>query len=120
MEMQDNPGVNSLEPGEIQLEPAIPLVRSSPIRGDSRDAEAEPSGMDSDPEGNSDEGSTDSRSSYATPIKKPRGRKSNKKQREERSYADILQGSQLTLKTMVNTRSKQGQPSKGVVPSKSK
>ena len=81
-ETQDNQGGNASEPGEIQPEPAIPFVRSSPIRGDSRDAEAEPSAMDSDPGGDSDEGSTESGSSYATPIKKPRGRKSNKNQRE--------------------------------------
>ena len=109
-----------MEPEEIQPEPAIPLVRSSPNRGDSRDAEAEPIAMDSDPGGDSDEGSTESGSSYATPIKKSRGWKSNKNIREERSYADILQGSQLTLKAMVNTRSKHGQPSKGAIPSKSK
>jgi hypothetical protein len=75
---------------------------------------------DSDPGGDTDEGSTESESSHATPAKNPRGRKSNKKKREEFSYADIMQGSQKTLKGMMSTRSKQGQASKGVVPSKSK
>ena len=107
-ETQDSQGGNALEPGEIQPEPAHPLVRSSSTCGDSREAEADPSAMDSDPGGDNDDGSSESGSSYATPIKKARGRKSNKKQREERSYADILQGSQLTLKAMVNTRSKHG------------
>ena len=120
VEMQDTQGATSLEPGEIQPEPANPLVGSSPTRGDSREVEEDPLTIDSDPGGDTDEGSTESGSSHATPVKNPRGQKSNKKQREERSYADILQGSQQSIKSMMNTRSKQGQASKGAAPSKSK
>jgi hypothetical protein len=112
VETQDTQGATSLEPGEIQPEPANPLSGSSPTRGEAEE--------DSDPGGDTDEGSTESGSPHATPVKNPRGRKPNKKKREEFSYADILQGSQQTLKGMMNTRSKQGQASKGVVPSKSK
>ena len=94
VETQDTQGATSLEPREIQPEPANPLAGSSPTRGDSREAEEDPSAIDSDPGGDTDEGSTESGSLHATPVKKPRGRKSKKKQREEKSYADVLQGSQ--------------------------
>lgn len=45
-------------------------------------------------------------SSQVTPIKSIRGRKSKKKQREEKTYLDVLQGSHKTLKGMMNTRSR--------------
>jgi len=61
-----------------------------------------------------DEG-TESSSSQATLIKITRGRKSKKKEREEKTYLDVLQGSQQTLKGMINTRStkKKGSAPKG-------
>eukprot|EP00253_Pinus_taeda_P001787 PITA_01787 len=55
---------------------------------------------DEDSEGRTDE----SDSSQVTPIKSSRGRKSKKKLREEKTYRDVLQGSQKTLKGMMNTR----------------
>jgi hypothetical protein len=108
-EKQNAQGAIPLEPGEIHPELANPLAGSSPIRGEEEE--------DSELGGDTDEGSTKSGSLHATPVKNPRGRKPNKKKREEISYADILQGSQKTLKGMMNTRSKQGQASKGGVPS---
>lgn len=64
-----------------------------------------------DSEGRTDE----SDSSQITPIKSSRGRKSKKKLREEKTYRDVLQGSQKTLKGMMNTRSgrKHGSAPKG-------
>ena len=51
----------------------------------------------------------DSSSSLHTiPFKNSRGRKSTKKKREEASYLAVLEGSQKTLKGMLNTRSKKG------------
>jgi hypothetical protein len=58
-------------------------------------------------------------SSQATPKKSTRGRKSKKKEREEKTYLDVLQGSQKTLKGIINTRNtrKQGQAPKGATTS---
>jgi hypothetical protein len=111
-EMKNTHGATSLEPGEIQPEPANPLSGNSPTHGEVEE--------DSNLGGDTDEGSSEFESLHATPVKNPRGRKPNKKKKEKFSYADILQGSQQTLKDMMNTRSKQGQASKGAVPSKSK
>ena len=62
---------------------------------------------------------TESDGSQITPIKSARGRKSKKKQREEKTYLDVLQGSQKTLKGMMNTRSerKQSKAPKGATTS---
>ena len=67
----------------------------------------------------SEERDTESDGSQITPIKSARGRKSKKKQREEKTYLDILQGSQKTLKGMMNTRSgrKQSRAPKGATTS---
>ena len=122
MEIPVIQAANSLEPGEIptQLDSAPPRVERPPIREEIREVDEEPSAADSDLGACSDEESFELSSSHATPVKNPRGQKSNKKQREERSYADILQDSQQSIKSMMNTRSKQGQDSKGATPSKSK
>ena len=122
MEIPDIQAANSLEPGEIptQLDHAPPRMERPPIREEIREVGEEPSTAESDPGGFSDEEASESSTSHATPIKNPRGRKSKKKQREEKSYADVLQGSQKTLKSMMNTRSKIGQAPKGAAPSQSK
>ena len=120
MEIPVTQAVNTLEPGEIPPHPdsAAPRAESTPIREEPREVGEEPSAADSDPGVFSYEEATDS--SHATPVKTTRGRKSKKKQREEKSYADVLQGSQKTLKSMMNTRSKIGQASKGATPFQSK
>jgi len=65
----------------------------------------------------SDDEYFDTSGSQITPKKSTRGRKSKKKEREEKTYLDVLQGSQKTLKGMVNTRStkKQGWAKKGAL-----
>ena len=75
--------------------------------------------LGSDSGGESEERDTDSDGSQITPIKSARGRKSKKKQREEKTYLDVLQGSQKTLKGMMNTRSgrKQNRAPRGVTTS---
>ena len=75
--------------------------------------------LGSDSGGDSEDRGTKSGSSQVTPIKVTLSRKTKKKQREEKTYLDILQGSQKTLKGMINTRStiKQGQAPKGATTS---
>ena len=80
--------------------------------------EEDPTNIDSDQGGFSDEYASESSSPHATPLKTSRGRKSKKKHREEKSFKDVAKGSQKTLPHMIGTRSKQGQPSKGASPSK--
>ena len=122
METPVTQDANSLEPGEIPSQPesVTPRAKSPPIREETREVDEEPSAAESDPRGFSDEGATESSSSHATPVNIQRGRKSKKKQREEKSYAYVLQDSQKTLKSMMNTRSKIAQASKGTAPSQSK
>lgn len=71
--------------------------------------------LGSDSEGDSEDGVLDSDISQVTPIKLARGKNSKKKQREEKTCLDVLQGCQKTLKGMMNTRSrcKHGQSPKG-------
>jgi hypothetical protein len=82
-----------------------------------KEVEEEHISLDSDLGGLEDRG-TESSSSQATPIKPTRGWKSKKKEREEKTYRDVLQGSQQTLKGMINTRStkKKGSTPKGATP----
>ena len=88
---------------------------------DQREKEAEEDhiSLGSESGGDSEDGGTESGNSQVTPIKVTLGRKTKKKQREEKTYLDILQGSQKTLKGMINTRStiKQGQAPKGATTS---
>ena len=63
--------------------------------------------LDSDPGEETDECASSS-ILQSIPIKIPRGRKSKKKQREEATYLAVLEGSQKTLKGIMNTRSKKG------------
>ena len=80
--------------------------------------EEDPSNLDSDQEGFSEEEYSYSSSPQATPLKSNRGRKSKKKHREEKSLRDVAKGSQKTLPNMISTRSRQGQPTKGATPPK--
>ena len=82
----------------------------------SKDLDEDLSNLDSDLGGYSDEGATESSNSHATPIQPTRGSKSKKKHREEKALRDITKGTQKTLSTMMSTRSKQGQASKGDSP----
>ena len=53
----------------------------------------------------SDEGATETDSSVGTPEKAPRGRKPERKKREEKSYRDVTAGVQQTIPDMMETRS---------------
>ena len=65
------------------------------------------------------EGDTETSSPLGTPDQPKRGRKTEKKRREEQSYKDVVQGSQHTIPEMMNTRSgmKLGKTPKGGQPS---
>eukprot|EP00253_Pinus_taeda_P008795 PITA_08795 len=104
---------------ETEEETAVPLTEADQggIAGND-----EHISLASDSGEESKEKDSNSDSSQITPIKSTRGRKSKKKQREEITYRDVLQGSQKTLKGMMNTRSgrKHNRAPKGVSPSHSK
>ena len=108
----------TLEPGEIPQTVPCPSLATEALES-SKEASADHL-PDSDPGEESDEDSSTS-SRHATPIKNPRGRKSKKKKREEATYLAILDGSQKTLKGIMNTRSKKGttQAPKGDNPTQS-
>ena len=125
-----------LEPGEIpnrdsEKDPLPNLETEPPLSADpkgtpaynidqakSKGLDEDPSNMDSDLGRYSDEGATECSSSHATPIHPTRGRKSKKKHREEKALRAITKGTQKTLTTIMSTRSKQGQASKGASPPK--
>jgi hypothetical protein len=52
-----------------------------------------------------EEGATETNSSVRTPEKAPRGRKSKRKKREEKSYRDVAVGTQKIIPDMMMTRS---------------
>ena len=95
-----------LEPGEIPLSDPGDLkdaFQPEPSRGTNE----EPLLLKTDPGEDTDDGDSSS-SLHTIPFKNSRGRKSTKKKREEASYLAVLEGSQKTLKGMLNTRSKKG------------
>ena len=106
-------------PGEVPTHPDPTL---SPVITEIipplNDQEEDPSNLDSDQEGFSEEEYSYSSSSQATPLKSNRGRKTKKKHQEEKSLRDVAKGSQKTLPNMISTRSRQGQPTKGASPPK--
>jgi hypothetical protein len=96
--------------GGAKVDPEAPIGSSK-----EKETEEEHFSLASESEEDSDEEESSTRSSQITPKKATRGRKSKKKEREEKTYLDVLQGSQKTLKGMVNTRNtrKQGRALKG-------
>ena len=96
------------------IPPHVPTGELSKIASQEED----PSNIDSDQGGFSDEYASESSSPHATPLKTSKGWKSKKKHCEEKSFRDVAKGSQKTLPNMISTRSKQGQPSKGASHSK--
>ena len=74
--------------------PAIPSPSKEPISLGSE------TGADS-----SEEGDIEVNSPSGTPDQPKRGRKPEKKRREEQSYKDVVQGSQHIIPEMMNTRS---------------
>ena len=95
-----------LEPGEIPLSDPGDL-KAAFHSETSRGTNEEPLLLETDPGEDSDEGDSSS-SMHTIPFKNSRGRKSTRKKREEASYLAVLEGSQKTLKGMLNTRSKKG------------
>ena len=64
-----------------------------------------------------DGGATETSSLVGTPEKATRGRKPERKKREEKSYRDVTAGLQQTIPDMMETRStKKGKASKGATP----
>ena len=64
-----------------------------------------------------DEGAMENSSPVGTPEKAPRGRKPERKKREEKSYRDVTAGVHHTIPDMIETRSsKKGKASKGATP----
>jgi hypothetical protein len=63
----------------------------------------------------SEDGATETSSSVGTLEKAPRGRKSERKKREEKSYRNVAVGTQKTIPNMMTTRStkKAGKAPKG-------
>ena len=102
-----------MEPGEVNQ----PLEGAT-FPGSPKEANEDLLMLDSNPDEDSDEGASSS-GLYSIPLKVPRGRKSKKKQREEATHLVVLEGSQKTLKGLMNTRSKKGatQASKEAIPS---
>jgi hypothetical protein len=100
--------------GEATADPEAP---EGPTK--EKDTDEEHISLASESEEESDDEDSGTSSSQITPKKSTRGRKSKKKEREEKTYLDVLQGSQKTLKGMVNTRNtkKQGRAQKGATAS---
>lgn len=87
---------------ENEIEPSVAPVDDCQRGNESNE---EHISLASPSEGESEERDSETDNPLVTPIKTTRGRKSKKKQREEKTYIDVLQGSQKTLKGMMNTRS---------------
>lgn len=102
METQENTKNKLKQVNETEFESTFPPVDDGQ-RGNKGNEEH--ISLASDFEGESEERDSDTDNSQVTPIKMTRGRKSKKKQREEKTYLDVLQGSQKTLKGMMNTGS---------------
>ena len=102
----ESQAADPLEPGEIPH--FDPVVSTAPdTSGPSKDTNEDPLLLETDPGEDTDDGASSS-SLHAVPFKNPRGRKSKKKKREEATYLAVLEGSQKTLKGIMNTRSKKG------------
>ena len=91
--------------------------KSTPSAKESSKSDDEHTTIGSDPEADLDEGATETSSSVGTPEKNPRGRKPERKKREEKSYRDVKEGVQQTIPDMMETRSsKKGKAFKGATP----
>ena len=110
------------ETTEIASQPTSPS--KAPAKEKSDHPAKEPQKLDdehitigSDPGAESDEGATETSSSVGTPEKNPRGRKPERKKREEKSYRDVTAGVQQTIPDMIETKSsKKGRAPKGATP----
>ena len=119
--MKEN-AATSKEPVKETIE--IPSQSSPPPENPAKDSSASPAKeslrsedehiIGSDPGADSGEGATETSSSVGSPEKAPRGRKPERKKREEKSYRDVTTGVQQTIPDMIETRSsKKGRAPKG-------
>jgi hypothetical protein len=104
--------------GEGNQSPLAPVERISPSKSSSPNKENNSLDMHTEVESLEEE-DTEESSPKGTPEQPKRGRKMEKKRREELSYKEVAQGTQHTIPEMVNTRSgaKLGKTPKGVLPS---
>ena len=112
----ESQAADPLEPGEIPI--SDPVVSTAAYTsGPSKDANEDLSLLETDLGEDTDDGASSS-SLHVVPFKNPRGIKSKKKKRDEATYLAVLEGSQKTLKGMIETRSKKGtaSASKGAIP----
>jgi hypothetical protein len=92
-------------------------VNETPPADEPMKSDEEHNPLDSETGADTDEGATETSSSVGTPEKVPRGRKPERKKREEKSYRDVTAGFQHTIPAMIETRSsKKGKASKGATP----
>jgi len=90
---------------------------NDPIAKEALKSDEENTIVDSGTGAESDGGATETSSSVGTPERNPRGRKSDRKKREEISYRDVTAGVQQTIPDMIETRSsKKGRAPKGATP----
>ena len=106
-----------MEPGELPR-PDPGVLKVADHFETFRATNEDPLFIETDQGEDTDDGASSS-SLHAAPFKNLRGRKSTKKKREEATYLSVLEGSQKTLKGMMNTGSKKGSASasKGAKPS---
>jgi hypothetical protein len=104
--------------GEENQTPLAPVEPISPTKSTSPSKENISLDTNTDVE-TPEEEDTEVSSPKGTPDQPKRGRKTEKKRREEQTYKEVAQGTQYTILEMVNTRSgaKLGKTPKGAPPS---
>ena len=110
--IQENPTI-AIDEGENQ-QSGVPVSPS--IGAKSIGSSKEDTNLDTNTEAEiEEEEDTEASSPKGTPDQPRRGRKSEKKRREELSYKEVTLGTQHTIPAMINTRqgSKQGKTPKG-------
>jgi hypothetical protein len=86
------------------LIPVDPVIEEAPPE-DLTKSDEEHVSIGAETGADSDEGATETSSSVGTPEKANRGRKTDRKKREEKSYRDVTAGTQKTIPDMITTRS---------------
>jgi hypothetical protein len=99
--MQENSTI-VIEEGDSQPS-RVPVSPS--VGGKSTEESKEDTNLDVNTEAETEEEEeTEVSSPQGTPSQPRRGRKTEKKRREEQSYKEVVQGSQNTIPTMIHTR----------------
>ena len=110
------------DPIDIASQSLVPSGSPRPVNGMHQAEDPSKSGeehisLGTETGADSDGGATETSSSVGTPEKVPRGRKPERKKREEKSYRDVTAGIQQTVPDVIETRStKKGKASKGSTP----